>query len=275
MPTRSTITKSTKKADLNDWRGATLQRMRKLILEADPNIVEEQKWKKPSNPAGVSVWSCNGMICTGETYKDKVKLTFAYGAALPDPAGLFNAPGTGTTRRAIDIHAGEQVDAAKFKALVKAAVVLNSGSTKQKAPAKPSKAKPVKLLSGGNPQITKGDGDAPVQAYIAAAPGWKQEACQRIDALIVRAVPKVKKAVKWNSPFYGIEGQGWFVSYHLFAKYVKINFFFGLKLKPVPPVESKDPNARYLHVYEDGVLDEKQFTDWVKQAAKLPGWSGH
>jgi len=269
-------TRTTKpKKEASDWRDETLAQMRKLILEADPNIVEEQKWKKPSNPAGVTLFSHHGMICTCEKYKDKVKLTFAHGAALADPAGLLNAPGTGATRRAIEIREGEKVDGAKFKALVKAAAALNSGSTKQKAPAKPSKAGPVKLLSGGNPQIAKGDGDAPVKAYIAAAPGWKREACQRIDALIVRAVPKVKKAVKWNSPFYGMEGQGWFVSYHLFAKYIKINFFFGRKLKPMPLVESKDPNARYLHVYEDGVIDEKQFTDWVKQAAKLPGWSGH
>jgi hypothetical protein len=273
MPAKPT--KSSSKKEAADWRATTLDRMRTLIREAVPGITEEQKWKKPTNPEGVTLFSHHGMICTREKYKDKVKLTFAYGAALADPTGLFNAPGTGATRRAIDIRAGEPVDAAKFKALVKAAVALNSGSTKEKAPAKPSKAAPVKLLSGGNPQIAKGDGDAPVQAYIAAAPGWKREACQRVDALIVRAVPKVRKAVKWNSPFYGIEGQGWFVSYHLFAKYVKINFFFGRKLKPMPPVESKDPNARYLHVYEDGVLDEKQFIAWVKQAAALPGWNGH
>jgi hypothetical protein len=271
MPTKT----AKPKKEASDWRDETLARMRKLILEADPNIVEEQKWKKPTNPEGVTLFSHHGMICTCETYKDKVKLTFAHGAALADPAGLFNAPGTGATRRAIDIREGEQVDAAKFKALVKAAVALNSGSTKQKAPAKPSKAKPVKLLSGGNPQITKGDGDAPVQAYIAAAPGWKRMACQHIDALIVRAVPGVKKAVKWNTPFYGVEGQGWFVAYHIFNKYVKITFFFGRKLKPMPPVESKDPNARYVHLHENGVFDEVQFMDWVKQAAKVPGWSGH
>jgi len=267
--------KSSPKKEAGDWRDTTLDRMRALIHEAVPGITEEQKWKKPTNPEGVTLFSHHGMICTCEKYKDKVKLTFAHGAALADPAGLFNAPGTGATRRTIDIHAGEQVDAAKFKALVKAAAALNSGSTKEKARSKPSKAGPVKLLSGGNPQIAKGDGDAPVKAYIAAAPGWKQEACQGVDALIVRAVPRVKKAVKWNSPFYGIEGQGWFVSYHLFAKYVKINFFFGRKLKSMPPVESKDPNARYLHVVEDGLIDEKQFIAWVKQAAALPGWNGH
>ncbi|MBK8498382.1 MAG: DUF1801 domain-containing protein [Flavobacteriales bacterium] len=272
MPTRPN--KSPKPIP-TDWRHATLDRMRQLILEAAPGIAEEQKWKKPSNPAGVPVWSHGGIICTGELYKDKVKLTFMQGASLPDPAGLFNAPGTGGTRRAIDIPEGGTVNAAKFKALVKAAVARNNGSAKPKAKSFTAKAAPVKLLSGGNPQIAKGDGNAPVQAYITAASGWKREACQRIDALIARAVPKVKKAMKWNSPFYGIEGQGWFVSYHIFDKYVKVNFFFGRMLKPMPPVGSKDPNARYAHLHEDGVLDEAQFIDWVKQAAKLPGWNGH
>jgi hypothetical protein len=158
--------------------------------------------------------------------------------------------------------------------------VKTTRTATKKATAKAGKPKPrpaakVKLLSGGNPQIAKADGDAPVRAYIAAAPGWKREACARIDALIVRAVPRVKKAVKWNTPFYGVEGQGWFVAYHIFARYVKINFFFGRKLKPMPPVESRDANARYVHLHEDGVFDEKQFMDWVKQAAALPGWSGH
>lgn len=135
MPTRtarSSKPESTAKADLQDWRNGTLDRMRALILAADPRITEEQKWKKPSNPAGVPVWSHNGIICTGETYKDKVKLTFMHGAALPDPAGLFNAPGTGGTRRAIDIREGENIDAVKFKALVKAAVVFNSATKKKK-----------------------------------------------------------------------------------------------------------------------------------------------
>lgn len=258
-----------------DWRPAILERLRQLILEAAPGITEERKWRKPTNPDGVLAWSHKGLVCTGELYKDKVKLTFAHGASLPDPKGLFNAPFTGNTRRAIDIREGETVNAAAFKALVKAAVARNSASTKPKSAAPAAKAAPVKLLSGGNPQIAKGDGDAPVQAYIAAAPGWKREACQRLDALIVRAVPGVKKAVKWNTPFYGVEGQGWFVAYHIFTKYVKITFFFGRKLKPMPPVESKDAFARYLHLHEDGVLDEKQFISWLKQAAAMPGWMGH
>jgi hypothetical protein len=127
-----------------------------------------------------------------------------------------------------------------------------------------------KLLSGGNPQIPKGEGNAPVKTYIAAMPGWKRTIGRKLDALIVDAVPKVHKAVKWNSPFYGIEGKGWFVSYHCFDKYVKVTFFRGTSLKPVPPGESKHPETRYLDIYEEG-FDEAQFTKWVKQASKLPG----
>jgi hypothetical protein len=132
----------------------------------------------------------------------------------------------------------------------------------------------VKLLSGGNPQIAKGDGDAPVQAYIAAMPGWKHEAGKRLDAIITRTVPKVRKAVKWNSPFYGIEGKGWFLSFHVFTKYIKVGFFRGAALKPVPPGASKDKNMRYLDIYEGDKFDEKQMASWVKQAAALPGWLG-
>ena len=128
-----------------------------------------------------------------------------------------------------------------------------------------------KLLSGGNPQIAKGDGDAPVQAYLDAVPGWKQAVCRRLDALIARAVPGVRKAVKWNSPFYGAPDQdGWFLSFHVFSKYVKVTFFRGTSLDPVPAGKSKHPEVRYLDVHEGG-LDEKQFAAWVKQASKLPG----
>lgn len=127
------------------------------------------------------------------------------------------------------------------------------------------------LLSGGNPQIAKGEGDAPVQAYIEAMPGWKRDVGRRLDALIVRTVPGVHKAVKWNSPFYGIEGQGWFLGIHTFAKYVKVAFFRGLSLQPIPPGTSKSKDTRYLHIREDEPLDEAQFTGWVKQASRLPG----
>ncbi|HEY5819698.1 MAG TPA: DUF1801 domain-containing protein [Mesorhizobium sp.] len=129
----------------------------------------------------------------------------------------------------------------------------------------------VVLLSGGNPQIPKGYGDAPVQAYIAAMPGWKSEVGQRLDALIERTIPGVSKAVKWNSPFYGIDGDGWFLSYHCFAKYIKVAFFRGASLQPVPPGKSKQKDVRYLDIYEGDQLDESQFTSWVEQASKLPG----
>lgn len=129
----------------------------------------------------------------------------------------------------------------------------------------------VKLLSGGNPQIPKGYGDAPVQAYIAAMPGWKSEVGRRLDALVEAAVPGVAKAVKWNSPLYGVEGQGWFLGVHVFAKYIKLAFFQGASLNPVPPVESKQKNVRYFHIHEADQIDEAQLTDWVKQASQLPG----
>jgi hypothetical protein len=130
------------------------------------------------------------------------------------------------------------------------------------------------LLAGGNPQIPKGDGDAPVQAYIAAMPGWKREIGERLDALIVRAVPHVQKAVKWNSPFYGIEGQGWFLGLHTFTHYVKVAFFRGASLRPLPPGASKSKDTRYLDIREGDALDEAQIADWVKQAAALPGFLG-
>jgi len=136
-----------------------------------------------------------------------------------------------------------------------------------------SKTKPseVVLLSGGNPQIPKGYGDGPVQAYIAAMPGWKSDVGRRIDALIVKTVPNVAKAVKWNSPLYGIEGDGWFLSLHCFAKYIKLAFFRGTSLDPVPPVASKTPEARYFHIHEKDDLDEALLSRWIEQASRLPG----
>jgi hypothetical protein len=162
---------------------------------------------------------------------------------------------------------------ARRGAAKKAAKSKNS-SPKAAAPKskRPAAADAPKLLSGGNPQIAKGYGDAPVQAYIAAMPGWKRAVGQRLDALIARTVPGVRKAVKWNSPFYGVrdEGQGWFLGIHCFAKYIKVAFFRGAALRPVPPGQSKHKEVRYLDVHE-GQLDEAQFTDWVKQASRLPG----
>jgi hypothetical protein len=130
------------------------------------------------------------------------------------------------------------------------------------------------LLSGGNPQIAKADGDAPVQAYIAAMPGWKRDLGKRLDALIERTVPNLRKAVKWNSPFYGTEGQGWFLSFHVFTRYVKVTFFRGTSLRPVPPGASKHKDVRYLDIHEGDALDEGQMAAWVKQAAALPGFLG-
>ena len=134
-------------------------------------------------------------------------------------------------------------------------------------------AKP-KLLSGGNPQIAKADGDAPVQAYIAAMPGWKRDVGRRLDALVGRTVPNVRKAVRWNSPFYGVEGAGgpgWFMGVHCMTKYVKVAFFRGASLRPLPPVESKQKDVRYVHLHENEELDEALLASWIRQASELPG----
>jgi hypothetical protein len=139
-------------------------------------------------------------------------------------------------------------------------------------PAKRSDASPApKLLSGGNPQIAKGDGDAPVEAYLAAMPGWKQGVGRRLDALVVKTVPGVRKAVRWNTPFYGLEGRGWFIAFHCITKYVKVTFFKGAALTPPPPIESKVAEVRYVHLFEDEPFDERQLRDWIRQAAALPG----
>lgn len=314
--------------ELGGWRGATLARMRALILEAAPGTTEELKWM------GTPVWSHDGIVCTGESYTKVVKFTFAQGASLPDPSRLFNSSLDGNTRRAIDLHEGEEIDADAFQALIQAAVARNASFKKKSKPAvgkaKPAakkaaaettpsepaaskgrlaagakrnvekaepaakkanpaskkgeraaiqpesatgEAKQVKLLSGGNPQIAKADGDAPVQAYIAAMPGWKREIGERFDAIVTQAVPGVRKAVKWNSPLYGVEGQGWFLSFHVLTRYVKATFFNGLSLTPVPPGGTeKSRESRWLDVYEDDAFDEALFTSWVKQAAALPGW---
>ena len=243
--------------ELSDWRGKTLQRVRDIIKAADPEIVEEWKWETP-------VWSHNGLICTGEAYKSIIKMTFAKGASLKDPSRLFNSSLEGKVRRAIDIREGDKIKEAALKDLIRAAVALNLGSKNRSAAAKPA------LLTGGNPQIAKADGDAPVKAYIAAMPGWKRDVGRRLDQLIVRNVPNVRKAVRWNSPFYGIEGQGWFLAFHVFTRYVKVTFFRGTSLKPVPPGgTSKD--ARWIDIHEDD-LDEAQMASWIKQAAAIPGW---
>jgi hypothetical protein len=145
---------------------------------------------------------------------------------------------------------------------------------KKGPPLKPKKGAKVVYLSGGNPQIAKGDGDAPVQAYIAAMPDWKRQIGRWLDALIVRTVPDVQKAVKWNSPWYGVEGRGWFLSFHVFARYVKVAFVNGTSLQPQPPGASKQKHVRYIDIHEDDELDEALMASWVKQASALSGWFG-
>jgi hypothetical protein len=144
-------------------------------------------------------------------------------------------------------------------------------SAKQSAKIVKKTGSKPRLLSGGNPQIAKACGDAPVRAYIAAMPGWKRNIGRRLDALIVGAVPGVLKAVKYNSPMYGVEEGRWFLSFHCFARYIKVAFFRGASLRPPPPGASKQKEVRYLDIYEDDELDEAQFIAWVKQSSKLPG----
>ena len=159
------------------------------------------------------------------------------------------------------------VNAMAGKASIKRAKIAKTAAPKQP----PGKAAKPVLLSGGNPQIAKAEGDAPVQAYIAAMPGWKRDLGKRLDALIARTVPGVRKAVKWNSPFYGVEGQGWFLNFHCFTNYVKVAFFRGASLRPLPPGESKHKDVRYLDIYEDAPLDEALVVNWIRQASELPG----
>src|SRR3954471_19356555 len=151
-------------------------------------------------------------------------------------------------------------------------IATKAAKPRKTAPtSRPRKVAKPALLAGGNPQIAKADGDAPVQAYIAAMPGWKRDVGRRLDALIARTLPGVRKAVKWNSPFYGIDGRGWLLSFHCFTRYVKVAFFRGASLRPLPPGQSKHKDVRYLDIHEDDGLDETQLTAWVTQASRLPG----
>jgi hypothetical protein len=197
---------------------------------------------------------------------------------------------TPRAREGMELESERMPTKAKSKPKSKAAkrpprvVQKKPAATKRKAPAakgarssatkrKGSKAAPQpRLLSGGNPQIAKGYGDAPVQAYIAALPSWKRELGRRVDKLITRTIPSVNKAVKWNSPMYGVEGQGWFLGVHAYTKYLKLAFFRGRFLRPLPPGESKDKYTRYLDLHEGEEFDEKQLAEWVRQAASRPGW---
>ena len=252
-------------ADLGDWRGERLGEIRGLIHEVDPEVVEEWKYR------GSPVWSHEGTLAVGNAHKDKVKITFTNGAQLRDPGKVFNAGLGGKKWRAIDVFEGDRIDHEALKTLLREAVAYNVENSFSRRKAKAG-AKPI-LLSGGNPQIAKADGDAPVQAYIAAMPEWKQDVGRRLDALIERTVPEVRKAVRWNSPWYGIEAQGWFVTYHVFARYVKVTFTNGARLDPLPPGPAKDPDSRWINIHE-GELDEAQMETWIRQAAALPGWFG-
>jgi len=180
----------------------------------------------------------------------------------------MSKPATGTVS---SVAEGASKKSAKVATKAAGRVASKAAKSLKTEPSSQSRrsAKPA-LLSGGNPQIAKAHGDAPVQAYIAAMPGWKCAIGRRLDALIERTVPGVRKAVKWNSPFYGVEDQVWFLSFHCFTKYIKVTFFRGALLRPVPPGESKHKDVRYLDIYE-GQLDEAQFAAWVKQASLLPG----
>ncbi len=174
---------------------------------------------------------------------------------------------SGRDRRDLDTDRKTTKKAAKASASTGATPKRNRPTASTEPPM------PVLLLSGGNPQIAKGDGDAPVQAYIAAMPGWKRDVGRLLDAIITRTIPGVHKAVKWNSPFYGVENDGWFLSYHCFANYVKVGFFRGTSLRPLPPGESKQKEVRYLDIHRSDIdgFDEIQFAKWVKQASRLPG----
>jgi hypothetical protein len=172
----------------------------------------------------------------------------------------------------IGVGAGRRTPECRLTTL--SGVNTMAAKTTKKAPTKKTKKRIAKstLLAGGNPQIAKAEGDAPVQAYIAAMPGWKRDVGRRLDALVVRTVPGVRKAVKWNSPFYGVKDQGWFLSFHVFTRYVKVTFFRGTSLRPVPPGESKHNEVRYLDIHEEDQFDDAQLTMWIRQAAAHPGW---
>lgn len=230
--------------------------------------------------------SASGAIVSIAGYPKWVTLFFLHGASLPDPNGILE--GRGVQVRSVRLSPPSRLQEPAAQALIAAAkaenpelrsaptltTLIKSVSAKQRPRRSPmaKKAKSPVLLAGGNPQIPKGDGRAPVRAYIEAIPGWKRDVGRRIDAIVTREVPRVRKAVKWNSLFYGMEDQGWFLNVHCFTKYVKVAFFNGASLKPMPPGLSKDTKVRYLDIHEDSGLDLRQFVAWVRQASKLPGW---
>ncbi|MDD9947024.1 MAG: DUF1801 domain-containing protein [Myxococcales bacterium] len=242
------------------------------------------------NVAGVSVSAGRGAqgLKVGKKmfamfYKGDLLLTLPstrVAALIDSGRGLPFDPGTGTVmKNRVLIPAGrrrswvklcEEAAGVAGGGEVKGPSKKQSGGTTGMANRARKSSKP-KLLSGGNPQIAKADGDAPVQAYVDAMPDWKRDVGRRLDALVTRTVPGVRRAVRWNSPFYGMDGRGWFLSFHCFAKYVKVTFLNGASLRPQPPVESKVPNTRYFHIHEGEVLDDRQWASWLKQASKLDG----
>jgi len=188
--------------------------------------------------------------------------------------GATAAAKKGTATKAATTEGAAKTSAAKKTTAKKGAATTAAAKRPAAArtPMRKSTTGAPALLSGGNPQIAKGDGDAPVQAYIAAMPDWKREIGVWVDAVVSRAVPHVRKAVKWNSPFYGVEGKGWFLAFHCFDHYVKVTFFRGTALRPMPPGPSKTPDARYLDVREHDPRDDAQLSAWARQAAAIPGW---
>ena len=265
MPTNAGGKKLTnaKIASLDGWRGKMLTEIRDLVWEADPEVVEE--WK----PMGYPAWSHTGIYAVATVRDDLVTVSFAHGSKLADPNRLFNNAPNHDTWWSIELHEHDAIDDIGFKGLVEQAVAYNIKN-------KPSYIKDVAgpiYLSGGNPQIPKGDGDAPVQAYIALMPGWKRKLGTELDQLIEHLVPDVQKAMRWNSPFYGVEGQGWFLSYHVFDKYLKITFLNGTTLNPIPSGGGKDPDSRWINIFENA-FDADQMSDWIRQSAAVPGWDG-
>ncbi len=250
-------------ASFDDWRGPILAEIRDLVWEADPEVVEDSK------PMGCPTWSHTGIFAVSTASDDQVRISFANGSKLSDPENLLKYTPKGDTWWAIELNEGDEIDDHAFKELVQRAVTYN---IKNKPSYIKEAAGPI-LLSGGNPQIPKGDGDAPVQAYIALMPEWKRELGCRIDDLIEQIVPNVQKAMRWNSPFYGVKAKGWFLSYHVFDKYLKVTFLNGASLNPIPSGGGKDPDSRWINIIENE-FDTAQMSDWVRQSAAMPGWDG-
>jgi hypothetical protein len=253
---------------LGDWRGKTLSRARALIKQADPEVVEEWKW-------GVPVWSHDGLICTGETYKSAVKLTFAKGASLKDPSGLFNSSLGGNTRRAIDLHEGDKIDAGAFRTLIRAAVILNWSGVK--ATSKPRKP--------GTANKAAADGHAAIEDWIkrwtskkGSAGGADEEMrriVQRVDDLVRRTIPGLHYAIKWRNPFYGLPEQGWIIAVAPYTSHVTVTFFGGADFDPPPPHDPGTPTverARYVRLKTLAEAQGPMMRKWIERAGRVPGW---